>query len=631
MSFRYKFILSFILIEAFFIVLIVLFNTSSLKSTSDKLVAQKIDAATDIFVEIVKTPVLVNDLATLDDATSNFASIANVAAVRVLNADGKLLSEHFNTADVFKIETMNNSFVGTLSADNSEPSVAIDVAGRHFYQFRNSIKVDGDPLGGIRFIYDISDSVETIRQSNLVTYFLAALALVVSTLIAIVLGYRITSQLNALTNTANEIANDNPVFVPKFKDNGDEINQLYGAMKTMQRNIVERTQELTAARSRAQVASKAKSEFLAVMSHEIRTPLNGMIGSLNLMDQKNLSEEDSEHLDTVRKSSGLLTTIINDILDYSKIEAGKFSLDNHIVDLKALLNETEQFYRPIVTEKGLLLDVKSDDIRDRYVKGDAIRIKQILNNYLNNALKFTTQGNIYLCVSQSESGEFKFTVQDTGIGINTEDMDDLFKDFSQVNTGSNRTFGGSGLGLAISKRLAVLMGGDVGVESEFGKGSCFWAGLPLKLATKEEFDQQNRHEQVSDENALEGITAKVLLVEDNKVNQMVARKLLEKQGCIVTIANHGVEALDALQKGEFHLVLMDCQMPVMDGFEATRKIRQSGNKIPIVALTANAQNTDRDACLEVGMNDFLSKPFDPRKLYQLISQYSQSSLTEQNQ
>ena len=624
MSFRYKFILSFILIEAFFIVLIVLFNTSSLKNTSDQLVAQKIDAATDIFVEIVKTPVLVNDLATLDDATSNFASIANVAAIRVLNNKGDLLSENFNDAEVFKNNTMRNSFIRSLMAGESESIGSLDVAGRQFYQFRNSIQVDDDVLGEIRFIYDISESIETVRSSNLVTYFLAALALLVSTLIAIVLGYRITSQLNALTNTANEIANDNPVFVPRFKDNGDEINQLYGAMKTMQRNIVERTQELTAARSRAQVASKAKSEFLAVMSHEIRTPLNGMIGSLNLMDQKKLSEEDSEHLDTVRKSSGLLTTIINDILDYSKIEAGKFSLDNHLVDLKALLNETEQFYRPIVTEKGLLLDVKHDDIRDRYIKGDAIRIKQILNNYLNNALKFTTQGNIYLRVRQLESGAFKFSVRDTGIGINPEDMESLFKDFSQVNTGSNRTFGGSGLGLAISKRLAVLMGGDVGVDSEFGKGSCFWVEIPLKIGTKDEFDQQNRHEQVTDENALDGITAKVLLVEDNKVNQMVARKLLEKQGCIVTIANHGVEALDALQKGEFHLVLMDCQMPVMDGFEATRKIRQSGNKIPIVALTANAQNTDRDACLEVGMNDFLSKPFDPRKLYQLISQYSQS-------
>ena len=627
MSFRYKFILSFILIEAFFIVLIVLFNTSSLKNTSDLLVSQKIDAATEIFVEIVKTPVLVNDLATLDDATDNFASIANVAAVRVLSTNGDLLSEHFNRADVFKSETTRNWFISAFATDDSDPMEQLSISGRQFYQYRNPIKVDGDQLGEIRFIYDVSDSVETIRHSNLVTYFLAALALFVSTLIAIVLGYRITSQLNALTNTANEIANDNPVFVPSFKDNGDEINQLYGAMKTMQRNIVERSQELTSARSRAQVASKAKSEFLAVMSHEIRTPLNGMIGSLNLMDRNRLSEEDTEHLDTVRKSSGLLITIINDILDYSKIEAGKFSLDNHVVDLKALLNETEQFYRPIVTEKGLLLDVKYDGVRNAYVKGDAIRIKQILNNYLNNALKFTTHGNIYLTVTQLESGAFVFSVRDTGIGINPEDKKDLFKDFSQLNTGSNRTFGGSGLGLAISKRLAVLMGGDVGVDSEFGKGSSFWAELPLKIASKEEFDQQNAHEQVTDENALEGITAKVLLVEDNKVNQMVARKLLEKQGCIVTIANNGVEALDTLQKAEFHLVLMDCQMPVMDGFEATRKIRQSGNTIPIVALTANAQNTDRDACLDAGMNDFLSKPFDPRKLYQLISQYSRYDQT----
>ena len=624
MSFRYKFILSFILIEAFFIVLIVLFNTSSLKSTSEKLVAQKIDAATDIFVEIVKAPLLTNDKTTLDEAAGTFASITNIAAVRVVDAKGALLSEHLNNAELFKSVMMRRNLSKALDENRSDSTELLEVAGRKFYQYRNPVQTDGNTLGEIRFIYDISDSIETVRKSNFITYSLAALALLISTLVAVVFGSRITSQLNALTDTANEIANDNPVFVPRLKNNSDEINRLYGAMQTMQRNIIERSQELTAARGRAQVASKAKSEFLAVMSHEIRTPLNGMIGSLNLMDQKKLSEEDSEHLDTVRKSSSLLITIINDILDYSKIEAGKFSLDNHVVDLKALLNETEQFYRPIVTEKGLLLDVKYDGIRDGYVKGDAIRIKQILNNYLNNALKFTTQGNIYLEVTQLASGAFKFAVRDSGIGISPEDMEDLFKDFSQVNTGANRTFGGSGLGLAISKRLAVLMGGEVGVDSEFGKGSCFWVELPLDISTKEDFDQQNQHEQVTEENALEGITAKVLLVEDNKVNQMVARKLLEKQGCIVTIANHGVEALDALQKGEFHLVLMDCQMPVMDGFEATRKIRQSGNKIPIVALTANAQNTDRDACLEVGMNDFLTKPFDPRKLYQLISQYSQS-------
>ncbi len=622
MSFRYKFILSFILIEAFFILLIVLYNTSSLKDTSEKLVAEKIDAASEIFVEIVKTPLLVNDLATLDDAASNFTAIASVAAVRVLDNSGALLSERVNQSAVLNSKGVKQSLLENMNNTRFISGDGIEVGGRSFIRFSRDVSIEGENLGEIRFIYDISESIQTIQKSASVTYGLAALALLISTLIAVVLGYRITKQLNSLTETANEIANDNPVEIPTYNYSGDEINQLFGAMKTMQQKIVNRTQEMTNARSRALVASKAKSEFLAVMSHEIRTPLNGMIGSLNLMDQQKLSAEDAEHLDTVRKSSSLLTTIINDILDYSKIEAGRFSLDSHVIDLEELVKEVEQFYRPIITEKGLLLDVKLLNITERYVKGDGIRIKQILNNYLNNALKFTSHGNIDLSLEQMPDGSYKFSVRDTGIGINPEDMHELFTDFSQVNSGANRSFGGTGLGLAISKRLAVLMGGEVGVDSEFGKGSCFWALLRPAPSSKEVYDQQNQTQQTSDIAKVKGMSASVLLVEDNKINQTVARKLLEKQGCKVTIANDGVEALNTLQVGHFDLILMDCQMPIMDGFEATRKIRQSGNDIPIIALTANAQNSDRDACLEAGMNDFLSKPFDPRSLYELIKRYS---------
>ena len=622
MSFRYKFVLAFILIEAFFILLMVVFNTHSLKTTSETLVMQKIDAASEIFIEIVKNPIIVNDLATLDDAAANFTAISNIAEVHVLGNKGELLSESYNPSPSLSSKTVRDVFDATMSNPEFISGSEFEADGRQFYAYSKAITIDEEPIGEIRFIYDVSDSIQTLNENTGLTHLLATVALVISTAIAILLGFRITRQLKSLTHTANEIANDNPVVVPDYKQNGDEIDELYSAMKTMQRNIIERTQEMTAARSRAQVASKAKSEFLAVMSHEIRTPLNGMIGSLNLMDKKRLSPEDSEHLATVHQSSALLVTIINDILDYSKIEAGKFSLDQHVIDLEQLTNEVGQFYRPIMAEKGLLMDVQLKGISNRYVKGDAIRIKQILNNYLNNALKFTSQGYIHLQLEQTGESDYIFRVIDTGIGINPGDIQNLFKDFSQVNTGATRRFGGTGLGLAISKRLAVLMGGNVGVESEFGKGSCFWATLKLEPETQAAHKLQHQSQETSDENVLEGVTAKVLLVEDNKVNQMVARKLLEKRSCIVTIANNGVEALDALQVDEFDIVLMDCQMPVMDGYEATRQIRASGNTVPVIALTANAQTSDRDACLKAGMNDFLSKPFDPRVLYQIISRYS---------
>ena len=621
MSFRYKFILSFILIEAFFILLIVVYNTSLLKNTSEELVAQKIDAATELFIQIVKIPLLVNDLATLDDAVGHFVSISSVVKVQVLSSSGEVLSEKTSQSALLKTEKVKLQLPKFMDDVDWVSGSSLKVDDRHFITFSQFISIGAVGSAEVRFIYDMNTSRETVNRSAFVTYTLAALALLISTFIAVILGFRITKQLNMLTATANEIANDNPVLIPTYRNSGDEINLLFDAMKAMQQKIIDRTEEMTAARSRAQVASKAKSEFLAVMSHEIRTPLNGMIGSLNLMDKDKLCTEDAKYLDTVRKSSSLLTTVINDILDYAKIEAGRFSLENHVVDLESLVKEVEQFYRPLAMVKGLLLDVKFINLERGYVRGDGIRIKQILSNYLNNAFKFTSHGNIYLTLEQLPDDAIKLSVRDTGIGINAEDMSKLFTEFSQVDNGSNRSFGGSGLGLAISKRLAVLMGGEIGVESLFGEGTVFWVILRLELSTRGEYEQQNQSQQLYDNEILEGMSANILLVEDNRVNQIVARKLLEKQGCKVTIANHGVEALDKLYKGEFDLILMDCQMPIMDGFEATRKIRQLGNDIPIIALTANAQNSDREACLESGMNDFLSKPFDPRHLYGLIRRH----------
>lgn len=625
MSFRYKFVLSFILIEAFFILLIVLYNTSSLKSTSEELVTQKIHAATDIFIEIVKTPLLVNDVATLDDVSANFATIESIAAVQVLDSSGEILSEHISNDDISHFDKADEKMPVFLSETNFDPGNSLETADRNFIRFSRIVVIDDEDIGEVRFIYDISESVSTVKKNSYVTYLLAGLALIISTILAIILGYRITRQLNNLTKTANEIAHDNPVDMPKNSFRGDELKHLHHAMKTMQQKIIDRTKEMTAARKRAQVASKAKSEFLALMSHEIRTPLNGMIGSLNLMDQKKLSSEDAEHLDTVRKSSSLLTTIINDILDFSKIEAGQFSLNSHVVDIEALIKDVELFYKPIMEDKGLQLNVEIINLKQRYLIGDDIRIKQILNNYLNNALKFTSRGSVSLKIEQNPDQSIKLSVSDTGIGINNEDLGKLFSDFSQVNTGANRSFGGTGLGLAISKRMAALMGGAVGVESQFGKGSSFWATLKLETSSLEAYNDQNQTLKSMHEENLDGLSTDILLVEDNKINQIVARKLLEKQGCKVTLANNGIEALDLVQTDEFDLVLMDCQMPIMDGFEATRKIRQSGNDIPIIALTANAQNSDRDACLEAGMNDFLSKPFDPPALFEMIRRYEKTS------
>ncbi|HHC74495.1 MAG TPA: response regulator, partial [Thiothrix sp.] len=310
--------------------------------------------------------------------------------------------------------------------------------------------------------------------------------------------------------------------------------------------------------------------------------------------------------------------VINDILDYSKIEAGKFSLDKHVLSVNKILSEVEEFYRSLVENKGLSFVVEKHKVDDLYIQGDAIRIKQILNNYLNNALKFTASGSITLVAKKLDNNEIYFAVVDTGIGINQSDLPNLFKDFAQLNTGSNRKFGGTGLGLAISRKLAHLMSGTTAVDSEYGKGSTFSVTLKLPIASQKIYEQENQKMNQTKAAVKSRLAIDVLLVEDNRTNQMIASRLLEKAGCHVVIANNGVESIEQLKHNAFDIILMDCQMPIMDGYEASLAIRKSGNQTPIIALTANAQQADREACLNAGMTDFLSKPFKPDVLYQKI-------------
>jgi signal transduction histidine kinase/ActR/RegA family two-component response regulator len=618
MSFRYKFILSFIVIEAIFVTMIVLFNVSSLQHQSNTLIDQNTQTTSRMFAEIVKTPLLGNDLTSLEDITLRLASMNNIVYIEVLDELRNPLSSALNISSHYKNESLQTTLTNALKYKQNEVLVIND---KKLLLFEEEIIIDllgKNTLGYVRFVYDITGSLTTIENNLWGSIAIIALELLFSALIASLLGFRVTQALDNLTQVANKISKDEDVEIPPYKDNGDEISALSKAMKLMQYNINERTQALSEAQQRALKASKAKSEFLAVMSHEIRTPLNGMIGSLNLIDTKQLPQRDAEYISMIKASSDILIAVINDILDYSKIEAGKFSLDKHVLSVNNMLAEVDEFYRSLIENKGLEFVVEKHNIDNLYIQGDAIRIKQILNNYLNNAIKFTAKGKITLIAKKLENNEVYFAVVDTGIGINKSDLPNLFKDFSQLNTGSNRKFGGTGLGLAISRKLANLMNGTTAVDSEYGKGSTFSVTLKLPIASQKIYEQENQKIDQTKEAAQNNLDADVLLVEDNRTNQMIASRLLEKAGCNVAIANNGVESIEQLQQKQFDIVLMDCQMPIMDGYEASQAIRKSGNHIPIIALTANAQQTDREACLNAGMTDFLSKPFKPDVLYQKI-------------
>ncbi|MEG2795525.1 MAG: response regulator [Pseudomonas sp.] len=403
------------------------------------------------------------------------------------------------------------------------------------------------------------------------------------------------------------------------------INNLAQALEQASREQHQAMAHLIQTREEAEKANNAKSDFLAMMSHELRTPMNGVLGMLQLLETTDMTEEQIEYAALASESTEHLLKVINDILDFSRIERSELELEHIPFNLAELIGACAQSFQHSAVQRGLALNLRiPEDMRGLQVQGDPTRIRQILVNLVGNALKFTEQGRVSIEAQwQSLDHEllwFTCSVRDSGIGISSESLELMFNAFQQADSSISRRYGGTGLGLPIARTLAERMGGTLRAQSEEGLGSVFTLEIPLALY-KQALPKQVAPRALNGDGQGAGRT--VLLVEDNPVNQTVIEAMLRSLGFTVSVATDGAQAVRSAQGSEFEVILMDCRLPIIDGYEATRQIRNlpgRGN-VPIIALTANALQGDRETCLSAGMNDYLAKPFKRNDLQQILQRW----------
>ncbi|EPR3313694.1 ATP-binding protein [Pseudomonas aeruginosa] len=486
-----------------------------------------------------------------------------------------------------------------------------------------------DYLG--RVVVGMSNDAFSQRQQEILlkAALLAAFALILTFLVARRLAQRLSAPISTMGQAVEAIqSGDYKTSLPILDDGeiGDlarHINNLASGLDRASREQEQAISQLISAREEAEQANRAKSDFLAMMSHELRTPMNGVLGMLQLLETTEQTREQAEYTALATESTEHLLKVINDILDFSRIERGALELECIPFNLLELVQGSALVFQHSAQQRGLALELQIQaGLENIEVCGDPTRIRQILVNLLGNALKFTEEGAIHLSLEWQALDHdvlwLTCAVHDSGIGISPERLEHMFDAFQQADSSISRRYGGTGLGLAIARTLAERMGGTLQAESKEGSGSTFTLEIPLP------FQQSPAHrQQAAGAAAPVAAGQEILLVEDNPVNQTVIEAMLRSLGYRVTLVADGIQAVRSAERQRYDAILMDCRLPVLDGYSATREIRaqENGRQVPIIALTANALQGDRENCLQAGMNDYLAKPFKRAELQRILQRW----------
>lgn len=646
---------------SFLVVLLVSLILITNQMMSYRLDLQKnIAAVADMVAYSSSAPLMFSDPAAAESLLSSLSTNPTILSGHIFNADGVLFASYKNPAahEAYRLPE-KLSGAQRLALQEGERNSSFWHIGSSYNMVRPII-IEGRRIGFVL----LHSSTSPLREMFVKVASLSAVILLCALFLAYVIASRlqnlITQPIVSLAGTMQKISASKDYSLRVANESGDETGQLIDGFNDMlgqieerdielghQRDTLEstvkmRTEELRQlivdleeARDAAEAASRSKSEFLANMSHEIRTPMNGVLGMAELLIGTDLSEKQRRFARTIHQSGTSLLGIINDILDFSKIEAGKVELETIPFDLHEIARGVVELFMTDASLKGVGLRLSIDADVPQTVSGDPLRVRQVLLNLVSNAVKFTAHGEVVVTLSVVEMSHddltICFSVRDSGVGIKPELLAKIFEGFTQADGSMTRNYGGTGLGLTIAKQLAEMMGGAITVESTLGVGSsfCFIARFNGKTAAEPAVVPVEPY--VTTGPTADGRGMSILLVEDNPVNQHVGREMLECLGYQVTVSDNGRDALDCLARNRFAVVLMDCQMPVLDGYSATRVLREQENAMlagegalprqVVIALTGHVGAKDRQLCMDAGMDDYMSKPFSMKQLDDMLSRW----------